>query len=76
MDPCAIMQEIDSYPPAWRALVYEYGFQIVHALILEGTTLAEAQATLPEWRTRKQEELLNERFIGTIRPRPLGSLRR
>lgn len=49
-----IMEKIDALDPEARALVYEYGFNIVAALIDEGGGLEAIAADLETWRQRKQ----------------------
>lgn len=58
------MDRIDRMPKAMRALVREYGYVIVNAMIQEGYRDPFELADLLEtWRARRQEEWLSTNFI-------------
>ena len=58
-DSQIIMAVVDELPPAFRGLVYEYGFNIVVAMIEDGAHNAEAlRVDLETWRSRRQEQIL------------------
>lgn len=59
-DSALIMGAIDAFPPELRALVYEYGFNIVVAMTEEGAPdLAMLRWQLETWRNRRQEQILS-----------------
>lgn len=64
IDPAILMARIDRMSKPMRALVREYGYTIVNAMIKEGYRdpfqLAEL---LEEWRRRRQEQWLSTDFI-------------
>ena len=54
------MTVIDALDPEFRALVYEFGFNIVVAMIEDGAHNAAAlRADLETWRRRRQQQLLD-----------------
>jgi hypothetical protein len=57
------MDEIDGIAPDLRALVYEFGYQIVAAMITFGYSSAAAiRSDLETWRKRRQLDLLAQNF--------------
>ena len=58
-----IMTVIDALDPQFRALVYEFGFNIVTAMIEDGAHNAEAlRCDLETWRGRRQAQWLATDF--------------
>jgi hypothetical protein len=58
------MERIDRMPKATRALVREYGYTIVKALLDDGNRDPfEMAEMLQEWRRRRQEAWLETNFI-------------
>lgn len=58
-----MMQAVDAMPPAWRALVYEFGGVIVRHLHDGGLDAFSAEITLEQRREKRQAELLAEDHI-------------
>lgn len=55
----ACMREIDRMSPAFRALVHEFGFAIVAAMMNDGYDDAGKLRTILEgWRERRQDQLI------------------
>jgi hypothetical protein len=55
------MERLDRMPPAWRALVHDFGWTIVDAMIADGhRNAANLRQELEAWRERKQEQWLAE----------------
>jgi hypothetical protein len=58
------MARIDKLPKVMRALVCEYGYTIVQALLDDGyKDPFEMAEMLQEWRRRRQEQWLETNFI-------------
>lgn len=63
-DSIELMETIDRLPPSVRALVHEYGFSIVFALLQDGVTnLGVMRAQLETWRANRQAEWLATDYI-------------
>lgn len=65
-DPNAVacMREIDRMSPTFRALVHEFGFAIVAAMMNDGYENAgELRTVLEGWRERRQAEWLATTYI-------------
>jgi hypothetical protein len=64
IDSDVVMRRIDRMPKKMRALVHEYGYVIVNAMIDDGyndpTELADLLTT---WRSRRQEQWLETNYI-------------
>lgn len=61
------MERLDRMPPAWRALVYEFGWTIVDAMIADGhRNAAKLREELEAWRGRQQEAWLSEIPYGRV----------
>ena len=59
IDSARIMKAVDGMSAPMRALVHEYGFSVVNAMLAEGYTNAKTMRWgLEEWRRRRQDELL------------------
>jgi hypothetical protein len=59
-----VMDRIDRMPRAMRALVREYGYVIVNAMMEEGyRDPFELAELLETWRVRRQDEWLATNFI-------------
>jgi len=55
------MEFVDRLKPAMRALVYEFGFDVVHGMLGDGWSDADKlRAELEAWRERRQGEWLSE----------------
>jgi hypothetical protein len=55
------MERIDRLPPAWRALVHEFGWTVVGGMIDDGHRCAATlRSELEAWRERRQERWLSE----------------
>jgi hypothetical protein len=55
------MERLDRMPPAWRALVYEFGAAVVFGMIEDGhRSAAKLRLELEAWRDRRQDEWLAE----------------
>lgn len=58
-DPAAVMKVADALPPAFRALMHEYGLRIVDAMWAQGYRNAdELRDKLETWRERQQRDWL------------------
>jgi hypothetical protein len=64
VDPAVVMCRIDRMPKKMRALVHEYGYVIVSAMIDEGyRDPTELEDLLITWRCRRQEQWLETNYI-------------
>lgn len=55
------MRFIDRLTPAMRAIVHEFGAEVVHGMWLDGYRNAEKlRAALEPWRERQQQRWLDE----------------
>lgn len=59
----AHMALLDAMPPDWRALAYEYGLKIVHAMYCEGGGIDAVRSDLEEWRERRQRDWLRTDYL-------------
>lgn len=62
-DSIAMMSIIDSFDPAWRALVHEYGFKAVCQAKEDGHGLAEAEDALWMARSARQAQWLSTQYV-------------
>jgi hypothetical protein len=61
------MERLDRMPPAWRALVHDFGWTIVDAMIADGhRNAANLRQELEAWRERQQEAWLSEIPYGRL----------
>jgi hypothetical protein len=66
-----MMAALDALSPAFRALVHDFGAQIVSRMIGDGyENAAELRGVLETWRERRQEEWLRTDYIA-LRPHEL-----
>lgn len=60
-----IMYAVNNLSPAWRRLVYEFGFSIVQAMHdeMETKDSRAARVMLNVWRQRRQEQWLSTDYL-------------
>jgi tRNA A37 N6-isopentenylltransferase MiaA len=66
------MHDIDALSPAWRALVHEYGYKNVMAVMDDGTSIDDAVDALWMQRSARQAQWLSTIYVTAKTARSYG----